>query len=271
MLVNESVYSFLNEEFIAQEIINERFDINKIKDKVKKTAILTSMFLFAANQQGYKNLPSKEEVKHNHTIGVLANQRNLTLKEIEQKFENLFDIYFYETPQISQTPQINYDILQNPMTLITSPEGIKFIKDHEKLSLEAYSIGDGKVTVGWGHAEPEGTSEFEIGQTISKSVASKLFRKDIKTVEAGVRGLFRLWKGRGLDVNISQHMWDSMISMAFNMGVDGLRGSDVILALRDEDYIQAADSILTTNVDDKFPGLERRRTDERKLFIKDLI
>jgi GH24 family phage-related lysozyme (muramidase) len=265
MFVYESVYPFLNEEFLAQEVLNERFDINSIKDKAKKIAILASMFLITASNQGFKNLPPKKELMQNPTFGVLANQRNLTSKEIKTKFENLFDLYF------DQGPKINYDILQDPMTLRTSPEGLNFIKDHEKLRLEAYSIGDGMITVGWGHAELISTSTYQEGQIITESIANKLFKQDIKTIETGLKDLFILWKGRGLDVNISQHMWDSMVSMAFNMGVDGLRGSEIILALRDKDYLQAADSILTANVDPKFPGLEPRREAEKELFLKGLI
>jgi GH24 family phage-related lysozyme (muramidase) len=265
MLVNESVYSFLNEEFIAQETLNEKFDINTIKDKAKKIAILATMFLMTASNKGFKDLPSKKELMNNPTFGVLASQRILTPKEIQQKFENLFDLYFEDGPKI------NYDILQDPMTLKTSPEGMVFIKDHEKLRLDAYTIGDGMITVGWGHAEPQESSQWKEGQTISEAQAAKLFGEDIKTIEIGIRDLFRLWKSRGLDIKISQNMWDSMVSMAFNMGVDGLRGSEMILSLRDKDYLQAADSILTANVDPKFPGLEPRREEERELFLKGLI
>jgi GH24 family phage-related lysozyme (muramidase) len=74
-----------------------------------------------------------------------------------------------------------------------------------------------------------------------------------------------------LNIEISQNMWDSMISMAYNMGVNGLRGSDMVQSLKQEDYLAAADSILTTRVDPKFPGLEARRESEKEMFLRGLI
>jgi GH24 family phage-related lysozyme (muramidase) len=269
MFIAESVYPFLNEEFLAHEILNERLDINSIKDKVKKAAIIASLFLLTASDKGFKELPSKQEVQNTPLVLLMAKNPELTKSEVDEKFDDLFNLYFWKEKE--QGTKLNYDILQDPLILKTSNNGLNFIRGYEKLYLEAYEMGDGMITIGWGHAEPVGISKYVIGQKISKYEAERLFKKDIKKTEDGIRRLFKKWMGQGLVVQISQSMWDSMISMAFNMGVNGLRGSDIVQALKQEDYLTAADSILTTNTDDKFPGLEPRREAEKKLFLKGLI
>jgi len=267
MLIAESIYPFLNEDFLAEQVLNEKFDLNSIKDKAKKLGILASLFLLTASNHGIKDLPSKEEVASSKPLIYLAQQPYVSQDDIQRQFDKMINLYFWE----EQEPEINWDILQDPLNFRTSKEGMDFIKEHEKLRLEGYEIGDGMVTIGYGHAEPVGTSQYAVGQEITEYEADKLFKQDIKKFEEGIRDLFRLWAGRGLDVEISQSMWDSMISMAYNMGINGLRGSEVVLALRDKDYIQAADSILTTNVDPNFPGLEPRREAEKELFLKGLL
>ena len=267
MLIAESIYPFLNEDFLAEQVLNEKFDLNSIKDKAKKLGILASLFLLTASNHGIKDLPSKEEVANSKPLIYLAQQPYVSQDDIQRQFDKMINLYFWE----EQEPEINWDILQDPLNFRTSKEGMDFIKEHEKLRLEGYEIGDGMVTIGYGHAEPVGTSQYAVGQKITEYEAEKLFKKDIKKFEEGVRDLFAMWAGRGLDVKISQHMWDSMISMAYNMGVNGLRGSEIVLALRDKDYIQAADSITTANVSSKFPGLEPRREAEKQLFLKGLL
>lgn len=269
MLIAESVYPFLNEEFFAQEILNERLDINSIKDAVKKAAILASLFLLTASNRGYKDLPLKLEVQNSPLIVFMAKNTELTKYEVDEKFDDLFGFYFWKEQK--EETKLNYDILQDPLTLKTSNSGLNFIRGYEKIYLEAYEIGDGMITIGWGHAEPKSTSKYVVGQKISEYEARKLFRQDIKIVEKGIRSLFEKWNSQGLDIKISQNMWDSMISMAYNMGVDGLRGSDIVQSLKQEDYLTAANNILTTRIDSKFPGLESRRAEEKELFLQGLV
>jgi GH24 family phage-related lysozyme (muramidase) len=267
MFISESVYPFLNEEFLAQEILNERFDINSIKSTVKKIAILASLFLLTASNKGFKDLPSKQELVNSPALISLAQNPYISKENMEEKFDDLFGFYFWK----EQGTKLNYDILQDPLTLKTSTKGLNFIRDHETLNLEGYEIGDGMITIGWGHAEPVVASKYAVGQKISDYEAEILFRKDIKKVEDGIRDLFEKWIGQGLDIKISQNMWDSMISMAYNMGVNGLRGSDIVQSLKQEDYLAAAENILTTRIDPKFPGLQDRREEEKELFLQGLV
>lgn len=122
-------------------------------------------------------------------------------------------------------------------------------------------MGDGKITIGYGHAEPKTVANFKIGDEISENDAAKLFCLDVKEAEDGVRRLFKIWEEQGLDVRVSQHMWDSMVSMAFNMGVNGFRGSEIVQYLKQQNYFQAANKIPDTRIEnaDEFPGLIQRR------------
>lgn len=269
MIIYESVYNFLNEEFIADQVLNEKFDINSIKNVAKKTAILASMFLMIASNRGHKNLPEKNDIENSKSIISLAGQNYISKGEINKEFNKLFQKYF--NPWGSKN--INYDILQDPFDLSISWEGIEFIKKHERLKLKAYDIGDGMITIGYGHAEPKEKSKYKKGDRISIKEANNFLMEDIKKAEDGIRRLFVFWQSQGLEIKISQHMWDSMVSMAFNMGVSGLRSTDFILSLKNENYIEAADSILTSGIKkvQKFPGLKKRREEERNLFLKNLI
>lgn len=259
-LVNESILPFLNEDFLAEQFLNEKFDLNTVKNIAKKAAIISSILLTSLGLTGEKREIVKERIKP--VVSELAKKPNLTKEDILYKIynKNIFKNYLIDKNQ-----------LRDPLTLSISHKGIDFIKHHEKLKLKAYNLGDGKITIGYGHAEPYSTSQFKEGEIISKAIAEKLFMKDLKVAEEGVRRLFKKWSSMGIDIQLTQSMWDSMVSMAFNMGVNGLRGSEIVQALKREDYFTAADLIPQTKISDKFPGLQERRKKEKELFLADVI
>jgi GH24 family phage-related lysozyme (muramidase) len=59
-----------------------------------------------------------------------------------------------------------------------------------------------------------------------------------------------------------------MVSMAYNMGINGLRRSDFIQKVKQNDMESASELITTTNVEEKFPGLYKRRLKEKEMFDK---
>lgn len=157
--------------------------------------------------------------------------------------------------------------LKDVTEMFTSEEGKEHIKDEEKLRLSAYSIGDGMITIGWGHAEKKRKSKFKLGQTISREFADKLFEEDIKVVENGIKRIFQHWKDKGIDRKITQSQFDALVSMGYNMGIGNLRKSDVIRFIKSGQYKKAGEVIKYTNIDDKFPGLEKRRFKESTMFL----
>jgi len=157
--------------------------------------------------------------------------------------------------------------LHDGTNLKLSQNGWDHIKKEEGLKLKAYKIGDGKITVGYGHAEPIKTSKYKVGQSITMDDANKLLREDAKVAADGVRRVFAQWKDQGIDVKITQGMFDALVSMAFNMGVGSLRQSDVLALLKKGNYKEAGESIKDTSVSDKYPGLEVRREKEAEMFF----
>jgi len=256
MIVSESLYLFVNEEYIAEQIINERLNINSIKNYAKKALVLAALFILST---GNPKIP-KEQLAQTPTIQELAKKHNLSHEDLLKGFSQLA-VHF-----------MNTSILKDYKELSISKYGIDFIKDHEKFVSKAYDLGDGKITIGYGHAEPKKYANFKIGDEISENDANKLFYLDIKEAEDGVKRLFKMWEEQGLNIKISQHMWDSMVSMSFNMGVNGFRGSEIVQFLKREDYLQAAYKIPETRIQnaDEFPGLLQRRELEKDLFLRDL-
>jgi len=153
---------------------------------------------------------------------------------------------------------------------ILSQNGWNHIKEEEKLKLIAYKIGDGKITVGYGHAEPASKSTLKVGEKITKEKAFDLLKKDIKITADGVRRIFKQWESDDINVPITQNMFDALVSMAYNAGVTGLKKSDVITHLKNGNYQQAAENILTFKINNKFPGLVKRRQKENKMFLATL-
>jgi GH24 family phage-related lysozyme (muramidase) len=150
---------------------------------------------------------------------------------------------------------------------VLSQDGWDHIKNEEKCKLTAYKIGDGMITVGYGHAEKSGKTKLRVGQKITQEKADEYLKEDLKEAADGVRRMFKDWEEEGTNVTITQSMFDALVSMAFNAGVGGLRRSEVVEHLKKGDYQTAADSIKTFRVSSKFPGLAIRRAKESEMFL----
>jgi lysozyme len=151
-----------------------------------------------------------------------------------------------------------------------SQNGWDHIREEEGLRLKAYKIGDGMITIGYGHAEPIKKSQFKVGEIITKEKAEELLKKDLKMAADGVRRMFKDWEEEGIEIPITQNMFDALVSMAYNAGVRGLRRSDVVDKLKSGEYEEAGDSILNFRTSKKFPGLTKRRQKESEMFLASL-
>jgi len=145
--------------------------------------------------------------------------------------------------------------------------GWDHIKNEEKLKLKAYKLGDGKITVGYGHAEPVRKSKIKPGQKISEEQAREFLKEDLTEAADGVRRIFKEWNEKGIDVKITQSMFDALVSIAYNAGVSGLKFSPIIKYLKEKDYKKASESILDFKISKRFPGLKVRRQKEYDLFV----
>ncbi len=156
---------------------------------------------------------------------------------------------------------------QDATKMKLSQNGRDMIKDHEGYRSKAYKIGDGMVTIGWGHAEPISKSKYKMGQSISTTEANMLLTDDLTKAADGVRRMFKDWNESGDYVPINQDMFDALVSLAYNSGVSGVRNSKICSKLRKKDYEGAGELIKKFKVSAKFRGLAKRREVESKLFL----
>ena len=147
------------------------------------------------------------------------------------------------------------------MTREISAEGHALIQQFEGLSLTAYLCPAGKWTIGYGH-----TDGVQPGESITKAHAETLLKADLVAY------------GRAVDdalggCDASQHEFDAMVSLAFNIGVAGFRGSTVLRLHRLGDHQGAArafgmwNKAMVNGRLQEMPGLTRRRAAETAFYL----
>lgn len=145
--------------------------------------------------------------------------------------------------------------------------------------LTAYDLGDGAYTIGYGHAIQKGEREgydflpnygkIRPGKTrITPKQAEILFRDDIKIAEGIVNEILDDWETQGIKPNLTQGMYNTLVSMAYNMG-RGIRTKEFLQAIKRGNFEEARELILQTSsgIFDDFPGLKLRREKEAKMFV----
>lgn len=312
MIVNFEDY--LLEELLNESLVNEKINLDKINSILKKIGNKTEfLHKLIKKFNEAENLLVKQ---HLATILIVVFFGSVIMKnglysdasgssgvgkaalEVAKKYNNeILDI-----KNLKKIKDITYPILFSRDSsvfklrpqLFENIPGIdvdrakvsnstkEFIKEHEKLRLEAYDIGDGHITIGYGHATLIKNSKYKVGDKITEKEANRLFLNDIKLAEDGVKRMLKRWKNENINVKITQSMYDSMVSMAFNMGVHGFVTCDFLDDLKNSDYKAAAEKIKTARINGKvmnedgeweiveMPGLLDRRMTEYKLFISDI-
>lgn len=236
------------------DLILEKLNLRSILDKFKSAT---------------SNI-SKKVLAHTIVIGLLS---LYTLNQASEFINNMRDVNDYEKSLlIQQIEDMDKDgQYKYPSEFRLSKEGWSHIKEHEGLRLKAYKLGDGMVTIGYGHAERIKRSQFRVGQKITQEKANELLIKDVNLAAEGVKRMFRQWKeDEGVDIKITQNQYDVLISLAFNMGITGLRRSEFAQTLKRKGIDKAANLIKTTGINKKFPSLDTRRSIEYEKFIKEI-
>jgi lysozyme len=143
-----------------------------------------------------------------------------------------------------------------------SPKGRDLIADFEGLRLEAYLCPAGVWTIGYGH-----TRGVKPGDRLDSPTHAKIILdEDLAEWAAGVE------KALG-GANVTQHEFDAMVSLAFNIGLGGFEKSTVLRLHKAGDKTGAARAFALWNkatVGGKLvemPGLTRRRAAEAALYL----
>lgn len=192
-------------------------------------------------------------------------------------YNNILEIINKEAPELIEVVE---EYKENKEKIFNSPkkssEQLKeFLKYEEGSAKEkgepvlvGYNLGDGMITIGWGHAEKISNSKFKKGQKITKKEAEKLLEQDIKEAEIYLNKILNNWKDKGIQYDINQGMYDAMISLIFNMGIGNFRTSEFIQLVKQGKYNLAKEKILKTNV--TWAGHKYRREKEYEMFkVKD--
>ena len=153
------------------------------------------------------------------------------------------------------------------------------IRQKGEPALIAYNLGDGAYTIGYGHAIFKGEREgynflpnyekIRPGKTrITKKQAEMLLRDDVKVAEGIINEILNDWEKEGIKPNLTQGMYNTLISMAYNMG-RGIRTKDFLQAIKRGNLEQARELISQTSSSlfNNFPGLKIRREKEAKMFV----
>lgn len=136
------------------------------------------------------------------------------------------------------------------------------IKKWEKLKLEAYLPTPNDVwTIGWGHTE--GVYK---GMTITSADAERLFDEDTAWAIKAVNDLVK--------VPLTQHQFDALVSLVFNIGRTNFSKSTVLRKLNAKDYNGASEAFnMWTKQKQKdgsmktLKGLILRRAEEASYFM----
>ena len=146
-----------------------------------------------------------------------------------------------------------------------SQNGLDLIKRFEGFSTKPYICPAGKKTIGYGHVVKDTENFIEL----SEVQANILLAQDLRWVAKTIANT--------LSCDLTQNEYDALCSLIYNIGGTNWRSSTCCRLLNEDNYMDAADSIIIwnkitnpkTGKKEISAGLERRREAERALFIKD--
>ncbi len=140
---------------------------------------------------------------------------------------------------------------------------IQLIKHHEGIRNKPYRCPAGLWTVGVGHLIGDGKSlPSEWNRTFTPAEIDAILKRDLRRFELGVRKMLP-------NVPLRQHEFDALVSFCFNLGLGCFQRSTIRQALLRGDKEAAMDSLVKyCRAGGKIlRGLQKRRLDERKLFL----
>lgn len=137
-----------------------------------------------------------------------------------------------------------------------SGKGRSLLMQREGVRTRAYRDTVGVLTIGVGHTSKAGLPEVTPGLAITRAQADAILTRDLRQYEFAV--------AHAVTVELTQGQFDALVSLCFNIGVEGFRKSTVVKRLNVMNYLGAADAILLWA---KQPELKGRRKAERAQFL----
>lgn len=145
--------------------------------------------------------------------------------------------------------------------LTASRAALDLIQSFEGFRAKAARLPDGRYTIGFGHV-----ATAREGLEVTHADAADLLRWDLRPVEDAIR--------QWTHAPLNQHQFDALVSLAFNIGLDAFRASDVLAHVNRGEPVAAALAMgawRRARVNGKLmvvDALVRRRAAEAALFLE---
>lgn len=153
--------------------------------------------------------------------------------------------------------------------MVLSQAGLELIAQFEGFRSRPYRDSAGIPTIGYGNTyyldgRRVKMTDDPISQADAKRLKIKIVNRDFAP------HINRILASEITSGQITQNMFDAMVSLAYNIGVVAFARSSVVRFLKNGDKQKAADAFLAWNKAGGkiLGGLVRRREKERELFLK---
>lgn len=154
-----------------------------------------------------------------------------------------------------------------------SDKAIKMIMHHEGLRLKPYRCPAKLWTIGVGHVLYPDQGKIPLNErdsyqlrpednrVFTQEEVNNILKADLKRFEQGV--------SRYITVELSQGMFDALVSFSFNVGLGTLQRSTLRMKLNRGDKEGAAEELMKYCMagGKVLRGLQNRRIDEKNLFL----
>jgi len=177
-----------------------------------------------------------------------------------------------ELPKVQAAPFTYQEVNnneQNVQDISFSNNAINLIKQFEGFRSKAYKDSVGVWTIGYGTTRRAGRA-ITSTDVVTESEAVNLLRVDLQRFQFTVKNNFLPKNTGGKQITFTQNEWDALLSFTYNLGAgwsknSGLKnlivaGNKPAAANKILEYSKAGGKVL--------PGLLRRRTTERALFVR---
>ena len=149
-----------------------------------------------------------------------------------------------------------------------SEKGLKLIQEFESFEANPYLDSARVWTIGYGSTYyPNGKKVTKFDKPINRLYAETIQRHVIATdFEPVINDLLKKEIASGF---ITQNMFDAIISLTYNIGVNGFKRSSVLRLLKQGDKENAGNAFLLWKMagGKVLKGLVNRRKKERELFL----
>lgn len=141
---------------------------------------------------------------------------------------------------------------------------VSLIKEFEGFKSQAYIDTDGTPVIGYGLSKIAG-KPVQLGDRISPERADAALKSHLQEINQELAKIVK--------VNLNESQKSALASISFNVGVNGIKNSTLIRKINNQDFAGAANEFLRWDKANmrgrlvQLPGLTRRRSAERQLFL----